>query len=367
MNTRSPTLIWSLRLAWLAATAAAIAMVGNCAAPGRGPSSLGRFPQSSISRAWPAPPDPARIRWVGQITNAADLGIRAEGALLRAVTGAAGPALRFAAPAAVAAAGSRVVVADPQHPDGPMVHVIDRDAGRWTRMTTAAGKPLEWPMDVALVDGRIAIADAKRKAVLLVGEDGTGTTIGGAALQRPAGVAYDAARRELWVVDTGGHDIAVFDAGGTLKRRVGGRGAGAGQFNFPTAAAFLATTDPGAVLVADSMNFRVQLLSDAGSAQKSWGKKGDAAGDFSLPRDCAVDSDGNLYVLDSQFENVQIFDRSGRLLLAFAAGGAGPGELNVPGGIWIDDNDWIWIADTRNRRIQVFEYLKAAPSQEASS
>jgi DNA-binding beta-propeller fold protein YncE len=89
-----------------------------------------------------------------------------------------------------------------------------------------------------------------------------------------------------------------------------------------------------------------------------FGRKGDAAGDFALPRDVAFDSDGHVYVLDNQFENVQVFDRDGRLLMAFGEEGAGPGRFSLPSGITIDQRDRIWIADTYNRRVQVFEYLR---------
>jgi DNA-binding beta-propeller fold protein YncE len=392
---------------------------------------VGRFPQRSPARVWPAPPDVPRVRYVGQITAAADVGVRPESSLLRAITGETAPPVRFAAPAAVAAAGTRLAVADPQHPLGPTVHLIDRgQPPSWTQIREAGGAPLEWPMDVAFCDGRLAIADAKRKIVLLVNVGGGaggsarggaagggstvvgGTAIGAGALQRPAGLAYDPRARELYVVDTGAHDIAVFDLGGALKRRIGRRGAARGEFNFPTAVALrpcgtgyqpvrdvcgtgyqpvrdvrgtgyqpvrdVRGTGHQAVqnvcgtgyqpvnselAVADSMNFRIQLLSQDGSPRTAFGRKGDAAGDFALPRDIACDAAGTIYVLDSQFENVQMFDGDGRLLMAFATGGARPGEFNVPGGIAIDEHNWIWIADTRNRRVQAFEFI-AQPASE---
>jgi DNA-binding beta-propeller fold protein YncE len=359
---------------------------------------VGRFPQRSPARVWPAPPDVPRVRYVGQITAAADVGVRPESSLLRAITGETAPPVRFAAPAAVAAAGTRLAVADPQHPLGPTVHLIDRgQPPSWTQIREAGGAPLEWPMDVAFCDGRLAIADAKRKIVLLVNVGGGaggsarggaagggstvvgGTAIGAGALQRPAGLAYDPRARELYVVDTGAHDIAVFDLGGALKRRIGRRGAARGEFNFPTAVA-LRPCGTGyqpvqnvcgtgyqpvnsELAVADSMNFRIQLLSQDGSPRTAFGRKGDAAGDFALPRDIACDAAGTIYVLDSQFENVQMFDGDGRLLMAFATGGARPGEFNVPGGIAIDEHNWIWIADTRNRRVQAFEFI-AQPASE---
>ncbi len=108
------------------------------------------------------------------------------------------------------------------------------------------------------------------------------------------------------------------------------------------------------------MNFRVQLLDSQGKAARSFGHKGDAAGDFALPRDVALDSQGHIYVLDNQFENIQVFDPQGQLLMAWGQEGRGPGEFYLPSGITIDEQDRIWIADTYNRRVQLFQYLREA-------
>lgn len=116
------------------------------------------------------------------------------------------------------------------------------------------------------------------------------------------------------------------------------------------------------LVVADAMNFRVQVFDDAGMPVTIFGKKGDAAGDFARPRGVAVDSDGHLYVVDNQFENVQIFDRDGRLLMAFGHEGDQPGQFALPSGITIDTHDRIWIADSYNRRVQVFQYLSEKAS-----
>jgi sugar lactone lactonase YvrE len=184
---------------------------------------------------------------------------------------------------------------------------------------------------------------------------------------RPASVAWDGAARLWWVVDAAGHQLVNLSADGRELRRVGGRGAAGGQFNFPAAVAAWRgggtdSSSPAAdaavaLGVADAMNFRVQLLDAGGAAVNAFGQKGDGAGDFALPRDLAFDRAGHVYVLDSQFENVQVFDADGRLLLAFGEGGQRAGEFNVPSGIAIDERNRVWIADTRNRRVQAFEYV----------
>ena len=99
------------------------------------------------------------------------------------------------------------------------------------------------------------------------------------------------------------------------------------------------------------------------SLQSKWaplttfGRLGDAPGDFDKPKGIALDSDGHVYVVEGFGDVVQIFDEQGRLLLAFGGSGAGPGQLWLPSGITIA-NDLVYVADAANRRVQVFEYLK---------
>ncbi len=316
------------------------------------------FPAVGPTPAWPGSPDAPRIRYVGELIGEANVGRRRDA--LQTVgelfTGAA-PLAAFATPMAVAVEGQRIYVADPQHPSGPLVHRLDLAARSYGEIRTAGGAPLEWPIDVAIFGGTLAIADAKRATVFLVDAAGQPRgAIGQGLLKRPSGVAWSADGSELWVLDAAQHELVVFDRAGALRRRSGGPGGDVGRFRFP--AGLGARAD--AAVIADSMNFRVQQVRSNGEPIGAFGKKGDAAGDFSLPRDAALDSEGHIYVLDSQFENVQVFEAAGQLLMAFGQGGSGRGEFSLPSGITIDEQDRIWIADTYNRRVQVFQYLRAA-------
>lgn len=325
------------------------------------------FPGASASLVWPAPPDPPRIRYVGELRGESSIRARAKlGDTLRAVL--AGPPARsdFATPMAVAVDAGRVYVADPGHPAGAAVHVLDLDAQTYARWTAAGGAPLQWPIDVATANGRVAIADARRAAVFVGAASGSNfATLGAGVLQRPSAVAI-ARDGRVWVLDAALHTLFCFNADGSVATRVGGRGGEAGLFSFPAglalrdAPAATQPTDEPHMAVADSMNFRVQLL-DAAGAARAFGRKGDAAGDFSLPRDVAFDRAGHVYVLDNQFENVQVFDTQARLLLAFGEEGDAPGRFSLPSGITIDPQDRIWVADTYNRRVQVFQYIGATP------
>lgn len=323
------------------------------------------FPYAGPPIVWPPPPDVPRIRYLGAITGERSLGIRPRGlaALRQAITGET-QEIRFSTPTAVAVIGSRALLVDREHRAVYAIDLADPSAPPASsrpavrRLAAADQVGLRWPIDVAAGPQRFAVCDAENRRVTLLAPDGARVgSFGPEFLQRPAAIAWNAATREWWALDAAAHAIVVCDPAGQPLRRIGRRGAGLGEFNFP---AGLAAREPHGVAVADAMNFRVQLFEPDGAPRLAFGEKGDAAGDFSLPRDVAFDSQGNLYVLDSHFENVQIFDPRGRLLMAFGQEGGGPGEFSLPSGITIDEHDRIWIADTYNRRIQVFQFLSEA-------
>jgi len=313
------------------------------------------------STVWPKPPDRARIRYIGQLSGEQSLnrGRTAWESLGRVFRGPE-PVVGFTTPVGVSALGDRVVVADSQAPAAYFLNLTTR---AFVPVRQAGGSALAWPMDVEITNDGVAVADGKRAEILLFGPDGAyRSSIGRGSLQRPASLAWDGAAGRLFVVDAAAHGVVAFDATGRELWRRTARGTGPGQFNFPAGIAF--KTGVG-IVVADSMNARVQILSESGDPIAAFGRKGDAAGNFSLPRDVAIDSQNHIYVLDSQFENVQIFDTSGALLMAFGQEGGGAGEFQLPAGITIDNQDRIWIADAYNRRVQVFQYL-AEPTHETN-
>ena len=307
---------------------------------------------------WPPRPDVPRIRYIGELTGEDSLK-KPKPFSLKTLLAGPEPTTGFSTPTAVVARGHRVFVADGQ---SRAVYLLDLQSREFRTIGPAGGRPMQWPADLTFVGDQLAVVDSRQAVVLLFDLEGRFIkSIGEGILQRPVASAYRAAPHELWVLDTAQHALIAFDEMGNEIRRTGHRGNDTGAFNFPSG---LAYRDGVGLVVADSMNFRVQMLDEEGRPRGSFGRKGDAAGDFSLPRDVAVDSEGHLYVLDNQFENVQIFDDAGRLLMAWGEEGRGPGQFYLPGGLFIDELDRIWVADTYNRRVQVFQYLREAGSQD---
>jgi len=196
--------------------------------------------------------------------------------------------------------------------------------------------------------GRVLRFDAKGRYLGDLGNPGL--------LERPTGIAVDHLRGFVYVVDTTGHQIFVFNGDGKVVRVIGHRGGGPGELNYPT---HICVDPKGWLYVTDAMNFRIQVFDQDGAVVAVLGHLGDGPGTFSKPKGVAVDSKGHIYVVDALFDNVQILDRQGRPLLAVGGSGSGSGAFWLPTGIAIDDKDRIYVADTYNHRIQILQYLSS--------
>jgi sugar lactone lactonase YvrE len=173
-------------------------------------------------------------------------------------------------------------------------------------------------------------------------------------LDQPTGIAWSPVTGEIWVVETNAHCITVLDANGNIVKKIGSRGTGSRQFNYPT---HIWIDKAGQVYIVDAMNFRVQVLNPAGEVISVFGKPGDASGYFARPKGIAADSHGNIYVVDALFHVVQVFNLNGDFLYRLGNQGQGEGEFWMPSGIFIDERDFIYVSDSYNSRIQVFQLV----------
>src|SRR6185503_10027209 len=129
----------------------------------------------------------------------------------------------------------RLFVADS---NAQTVHVFDlkeRRYSRWQPPEKMArfAQPVAVAWDAA--DGRLLVSDSAAGAVLVFGPGGEyAGTFGAGALKRPCGIVVDPPRGRILVADPGAHQVVVFSMGGDEIGRIGERGVGPGQFNFPT-------------------------------------------------------------------------------------------------------------------------------------
>ena len=249
----------------------------------------------------------------------------------------------------------RLLVADPGQKG---FHIYDFEKRKYQFLKGPRGRAFESPIDVACdTNDDIYVTDSVRRQVYVFDVKGRFLRmIGGAQLLRPTGMVMDRAARRLYLTDTLRHQVMVFGLDGSLIRAIGRRGAGPGEFNFPTAL----TLSAGTLYVVDSMNFRIQAFTPDGQFVNSFGQLGLQTGTLNRPKGIAADTDGNLYVADALFETVQVFDPEGRLLYYFGSTGTKPGQFQLPTGISITERNVIYVADSLNRRVQVFQYRRLA-------
>ena len=302
---------------------------------------------------WPAPPEPARIRYVRSVLGASDWGVSRSwfGRLVDAVTGR--HETQFVRPTGVASRDDILYVADP---GAQSVVIFDAARHKEIRIVRAGDQPLVSPVAVTPgPDGSMYVADSWLRQVLQFDREGTLLrTIAHAELQRPSSLAFDSARRRLYVGDSKLHVVHVFDEQGNKVAAFGKLGAGEGEFNSPT---HLAVMPDGDVIVTDALNFRIQAFGADGRFKYQIGKAGDGAGNFAAPKGVAVDRNGLIYVADAMFDAIQVFDANGQLMLGFGEQGAQAGQFWIPNGLCIDANGKLFVADAYNRRIQVFQIV----------
>lgn len=304
------------------------------------------------ARVWPLPPDPARVAFTKTITQPADAGVKLSGwgKLGNLITGGDKGNETLVKPFGLALdEHDNVCVTDT---GAAAVCYWDRANRKWKRWTEVDKVRFALPVSVAKRADRFFVADSVMNAVIIFDAKPRLIACVTNEIGRPSGVAVSA--DTLFVADALRHRIARFDFSGAYLSSFGRRGAGEGEFNFPT---HVTTTAAGEVVVTDSMNHRVQIFDAQGRFITALGQAGDGPGTFSRPKGVSMDPDRNLYVVDGLSDRIQIFNLKGQLLLNIGEPGSGNGQFWLPNGIAVDRRGAIYVADSYNRRLQVLQYL----------
>jgi len=314
--------------------------------------SQSQIEESSDKYVWPQPPATPRIKWIAEWSNRKDFKGSSE-VMAFLIGEEKAEQLRRPNGVVVDTSGS-VYVADSEQ---RIIFVFDLEKKtlRFLGLGSLAG-----PVGLAIDNKRgiVFVSDSRMKKVLAINKktDSITFTIGlPGEFLNPSGLVYDENKERLYVSDTMGHMVKVFDKDGNPLFTIGKRGSEDGEFNFPS---YLAVDKNSKLYVVDAFNFRVQVFDSEGKFIKKFGKLGDASGSFSRPHGIALDSEGHIYVVDAAFNNYQIFNEEGKLLLWVGRTGRQRGQFYLPAGMYIDDKDRIYVSDTFNRRVQVFQYLK---------
>ena len=117
----------------------------------------------------------------------------------------------------------------------------------------------------------------------------------------------------------------------------------------------MAVDSAGNVYVAEYSNHRVQKFSSDGALLLAiGGGRGAGDGQFEFPSDVAVDAAGNVYVADNGNNRVQRFDPSGAFSAKWGTSGTGDGQFIGASGVALAAAGGVYVADFQNRRVQKF-------------
>lgn len=317
---------------------------------------------------FPPPPEPARFFYERSIYSSADV-IRddSKSSFRRLVTGEIRAGEGLSKPYGIAVQKGRVYVTDTVK---RVVMVFDFPQGVYSEIGTQAEGAMRLPLGIDVdAGGVVYVSDGLNRRISVYAPDGKFLRHLGnpEILQRPAGIAIDAAGSRLYVVDIGGinsmdHGVQVFDAKtGAHLRSIGKRGDGDGEFNLPRD---VALGKDGNLYIVDGGNFRIQVMRQDGSFVRSFGSIGRQGGQFSRPKEIAIDPAGNVYVIDTAFGNFQIFTAEGKLLLD--VGGRsntdGPAKYMLPSGIAVDEDGRVYVVDQYFRKVDVYRPASLDPT-----
>lgn len=313
---------------------------------------------------WPLPPEPPRVRWLGEIRNLDEVKgkTKKKRSWFARVAGARAPdeqPPRLFRPYGIAVdSRGRIYVADGAQRE---VFVLDRAERRVEVRGASPRAPLALPIGVALdKNDRLFVSDSFLHSITCFDPQGRLLAqFGAEKLVRAAGIAVDRPRHRLYVADAKADRIAVFDTNSfQFERYIGGPSTPGlrepGRFAAPTN---VAVDRQGNLYVSDTWNYRVQVFDVHGRFVRTFGAHGIRPGDFVRPKGIAVDSEGHVYVADAEFNNFQIFTPKGQPLLAVGSIGVAPGQFTLIAGLCIDAEDRIYTTEQWDGRVQIFKYL----------
>jgi sugar lactone lactonase YvrE len=233
-------------------------------------------------------------------------------------------------------------------------------------------KGLRTPTRLAVgTDGSLYVADPANQGVLKF-------SASGALLQKvavkgiPQGIAVTSSGRLLVSQK---EFVALYDTNGTELRRLG---LGDGQF---VSAADIAIDDTGLIYVTDSKGKCVQVFDADGGYLSRFGAKGSAAGQFLYPTAIAYEKvSKQIAVVDSLNARVQFFDKAGVFIRSIGTNGTGPLKFMHPQGLAFengtDNSVRMYVSDAMLRNIQAIDpagsgsfisYVKAGKGTEHGS
>ena len=208
-----------------------------------------------------------------------------------------------------------------------------------------------------LLVGQVSVAIPAHAGIVY---ERTFASTGQFALHAPLAVTTDPLG-DVFVADSSGQQIVEFKSDGHGDRTFGLGDSSTvgtdGHLYYPSGIAYF----DGKIYVADTGGNDIQIFDDSGNFVARWGSAGQGPGQFNSPDGVAVDCAGNVWVTNSRGPNgagdVEELDSTGAFIKRF-----GNDKLAVPVGIAVDAVGTgsncapgnVWVADEYNGRIAQF-------------
>jgi DNA-binding beta-propeller fold protein YncE len=173
----------------------------------------------------------------------------------------------------------------------------------------------------------------------------------------PQGISACPVLDRIYVVDSAGACVKVYQSDGSFLFSFGTFGNLPGQLDQPVGIA----ATPSAIYVTDRGNAAVSVFNTAGECQMYWSSKETGKGTLSRPGAISLASDGSLFISEHLCSRVSKFKPDGSWELTWGGEGRDEGKFRETGGIRVVDDGTVWVGDIYNRRAQQFnqngEYL----------
>ncbi|MBL8880717.1 MAG: SMP-30/gluconolactonase/LRE family protein [Phycisphaerales bacterium] len=169
------------------------------------------------------------------------------------------------------------------------------------------------------------------------------------AAGKPTGLGIDA-RNRIYAADTHYSRVMVFEPDGREVTRFGTFGEGVGQFRMPTD---VAVDSDGFIYVSEyGGNDRVSKFTPGYEYVMSFAGRDAGAAHMERPQSICVAPDATLWIADSCRHRVCHFTRDGAFLSSFGRLGSGPGEFQYPYNVAMLSDGTLAVCEYGNNRVQ---------------
>jgi DNA-binding beta-propeller fold protein YncE len=293
--------------------------------------------QSHVKQTYyffPPPPDEPHLQYLTGFQSELEFRGSEDKTFLNYLTGTKPVRREFSKPYGIAAHGHNYYICDT---DFGMIIVLDLQTRKMRPFRAEGEGALQLPLNLTVdTDGTAYVADSQRDQVVIFDKDENFVAaLGKANEMKPRDVAVGPDK--IYVADLMKHCIRVFDK----KTR-------APLYNLPQGddaknpkAEILTPTNlaidkDGNLYVGDTGGFHILVFDANGKYVRTVGEFGDGPAQFARVKGVAVDREARLYATDAMSQVTQIFDNTGHVLSWIADPTASKATQSLPAKVMVD-------------------------------